>query len=351
MADFEDEAEQQALSDEEASESASSAGSQGQDGKRRQSKGGASAASSKGGKSVKKAHAKPKKGKAAKDNACYIAGCEKKVRKQKSCAEHKKIVDAILYQAEKQGKKAEVEQVLADPVQASKSVQEFEANNPPGRFRKKLIDFTQWLKTYSTETAQTNRDSDELYSFQDFSDEKTAAGWDASAILKKWQSYERDPAIDHEDDGSLWLPKRKQRIRDQTRRISSSLIESSKNMKGCKQQDVDALKQFTITPAAAQTNSFFREAAGKRKSPPRLEEDDLPVEIQDNKKKKGKRVDLANASPTVSDKELGQLQRVKEQMNVALGDSCDHQAIESSWADFPSDMPNEGIVWGGMAIA
>ena len=255
---------------------------------------------------MKKARAKHKKGKAAKDNGCYIAGCEeKKSGKHKSCAEHKKIVDAILYQAEKQGKKAEVEQVLADPVQASKSVQEFEANNPPGRFRKKLIDFTQWL-------------SDELYSLQDFSDEKTAAGWDASAILKKWQSYERDPAIDHEDDGSLWLPKRKQRIRDQTRRISSSLIESPKNMKGCKQQDVDALKQFTITSAAAQTNSFFREAAGKTKSPPRLEEDDLPVEIQDNKKKKGKRVDLANALPTVSDKELGQFQRVKEQMNVAL---------------------------------
>ena len=92
-----------------------------------------------------------------------------------------------------------------------------------------------------------------------------------------------------------------------------------------------------ILSAAAQTNSFFRKAAGKRKSPPRLEENHLLVEIQDNKKKKGKRVDLANALPRISDKELGQLQRVKadercfpQSTACVGGDSREHQAIESS---------------------
>ena len=92
-----------------------------------------------------------------------------------------------MYQAEKAGKKAEVERALSDPNQAAKAVRDFEAENPPGKFRKKLIDFTQWLKTYTTETAHTNRERLELYTFQDFSDEKTSAGWDPKVILDRWQ--------------------------------------------------------------------------------------------------------------------------------------------------------------------
>ena len=189
----------------------------------------------------------------AAEKLCFLSGCEeKKSSKHKHCSLQKKVFDAILYQADKAGRRAEVEKILADPVLAAKAVRDFEAENPPGRFRNKLIDFTVWLKTYSTETAQTSRDILELYTFQDFSDEKTAAGWDAAAILNKWQQPDSDPAVDREDDGSLWLPKRKQRLQDTTKRITQSVIESSKNMKALKPQDVEDLKLFATASLSGQ---------------------------------------------------------------------------------------------------
>ena len=174
----------------------------------------------KGGKAAAKSKGKAKD-KNKPDKACYIPGCPNtKSGKQKCCSDHKKVVEAILYQADKAGKKAEVEKILLDPVTAAKAVRDFEADNPPGRFRKKIIDFTVFLKTYSVETVQINRDCEENYTFQDFSDEKTAAGWEASAILSKWQEYDSNPSIDREEDGSLWLPQKRQRIRDDVKRVS-----------------------------------------------------------------------------------------------------------------------------------
>ena len=269
-----------------------------------------------------KAKAQPKakgKAKAVVDKACYISGCpEKKSGKHRSCGGHKKTLDAILYQAEKSGKKSEVEKILSDPVMASKAVRDFEAENPPGKFRKKLIDFTQWLKTYSTETSQTNRELCELYTFQDFSDEKTAAGWDPKAILSKWQEYDNDPNIEREDDDGLWLPKRKQKMRDQTKRITQSVVEGSKSMKGLKAADVEVLKNFALTSTASHTNAFLRSGdTAQKAAAPSMEVVDLEAAVEDPKKKKGKRVDLAQALPAVSEKELAQLQRLKEQMNSA----------------------------------
>ncbi|CAE7191932.1 unnamed protein product [Symbiodinium sp. KB8] len=265
------------------------------------------------------------------DRSCFISFCDnRKVGKHKCCGEHKKVVDAILYQADKAGKKAEVERVLSDPNQAAKPVRDFEAENPPGKFRKKLIDFTQWLKTYSTETANISRDRLECYTFQDFSDEKTAAGWDPKVILDRWQEKQSDPSIEQEADGSLWLPMRKQKIRDDIKRISQSVVESSKQMKNAKPADVEALKQFASTSAASHNHAFLRgsnkDASEKAGSGVQTTSTGEPlVEVEgsgDNKdpngkKAKGKKVDLAQALPTLHEKESTQLQRVKEQLTVA----------------------------------
>ena len=260
---------------------------------------------------------------------CFIADCDsKKLGKSKFCGDHKKVTDAILYQAGKAGKKQEVERTLSDPTACTKAVREFEAENPPGRFRKKLIDFTQWLKTYSVETASTSRDVLELYTFQDFSDEKTAAGWEPSAILSKWQGYVNSPDIDREDDENLWLPKRKQKLRDVTRRVNNSVVEGSKSMKSIKPQDLDALKTFAGTSAAPHTHSFLRNkeafasgsvaAATSQLQEGLLGDDDDNVSEPGKKKRKGKKVDLSAALPTTSDKELGQINKLREQISTAV---------------------------------
>ena len=268
-----------------------------------------------GGKaSAKKPGTGTPQGKGEASKTCFISGClEKKCGKHKTCTSHKKTVDAILYQAEKSGKKAEVERVLADPVMAAKAVMDFEAENPPGKFRKKLIDFAVWLKTYSSETAMKNREIVENYTFQDYSDEKTAAGWEAAAILMKWQALENDPSVERDEDGSLCLPKRKQRIRDQTKRITNSFIESSKNLKNLKAADADLLKEFTANSMAPHSHAFLhsKDASGAVAQAMLSEPVDVDAEDDPKGTKKPKRVDLASALPTVSEKELSALQRLK----------------------------------------
>ena len=332
MSDFDDDFDEEALQDK-----ASQASSDDDEpmNKRRRLSGGSSTA---GPKAKGKCKAKAKQ---AVDKTCFISFCEnRKAGKHKCCGDHKKVVDAILYQAEKAGKKAEVERALSDPNQAAKAVRDFEAENPPGKFRKKLIDFTQWLKTYTTETAHTNRERLELYTFQDFSDEKTSAGWDPKVILDRWQDKQSDPNIEQEADGSLWLPLRKRKLRDDTRRVSQSVVEASKQMKNAKPSDVEALKHFASTSAASHTHAFLRgnkdasEKAGSA-AVQTASNGEPVVEVEvgadnknpDGKKSKGKKVDLAQALPTLHEKESAQLQRVKEQLNVAFGKAMEAVAM------------------------
>ena len=294
-----------------------------------------------------KSAGKPKKQKQNKskddrEGLCFIATCpNKKLAKSKFCKVDKAAVDAIIYQAEKKGPsiKAQVEAVLNDPVQCCKAVADFHKENPPGRFRKKLIDFSQWLKTYSIEKAITERDQFELFSFQDFSDDKTKAGWTPQNILSKWQEHMNNPAIEQEDD-CLWLPLRKQKMRDTIRRISNSYRESSKAIKNPKESDAADLKQFASDSAAAFTDSFLtgdKNDKKKRERNPctvagimRSADEELgqepPALDEDDKKTKGgkkKKVDLANAVATSHEKDNAKLLRLKDLFNTAMSAAKD----------------------------
>ena len=299
-------------------------------GSKRKSLGTASAKS--GGSKAKKQ--KQSKAKDDREGMCFIATCEnKKLAKSKFCKVDKAAVDAILYQAEKKGAavKAKVEAVLSDPVQCAKAVADFHKENPPGRFRKKLIEFSQWLKTYSIEKSITERDAVELFSFQDFSDDKTKAGWTPQNILSKWQEHLNNPAIEQEGE-SLWLPLRKQKMRDTTRKISNAYVESSKAIKNPKESDAADLKQFASDSAAAFTDSFLTGDNKKRERNPSSvaslmrsageDEAERPAESEaenNNKtKNKKKKVDLANALATFHERGNAKLTRLKDLFSTAL---------------------------------
>ena len=277
---------------------------------------------------------KPKQAKSPKmpderhPSLCYILVCdERKNGKSKYCKEHKKVTDAILYQAERQNRKAEVEKVLSEQVQCTKAVQDFQKENPPGRFRKKLIDFGQWFKTYSVETAITGREAVELYSFSDFSDDKTKSGWDLKAILKKWQEYEQDPGVEHEGD-SLWLPLRKQKFRDETKKISNAYQEASKAIKDPKPEDAKNLRQFCHNAAASFADPFLcgsKDSKDRSSSsnapgagPAQEEEEELAPDDKTKNKKKRKTVDIANAVATNHEKDSSKVQKARELLVAAI---------------------------------
>ena len=67
------------------------------------------------------------------DAMCYISECpNRKTHKHKACSQHKWIIRAIVCQATQAGKKADVEKLLSDPVQASQLVHEFMQHVKPG---------------------------------------------------------------------------------------------------------------------------------------------------------------------------------------------------------------------------
>eukprot|EP00972_Heterocapsa_arctica_P113704 16438626-Heterocapsa_arctica.AAC.1 len=86
------------------------------------------------------------------------------------------------YQAEKKKEGAFFAKVQLDPVKLAMACEEFDRLNPPGRFRKQLIDWTQWKKRFSVTSAVTVRQGEEEWSHQDFSDEKSKCNWDAARI-------------------------------------------------------------------------------------------------------------------------------------------------------------------------
>ena len=268
---------------------------------------------------------KPSAVKSTPEKLCFVDGCGcKKSGKSKFCGDHKKVTDAILYQAEKAKRKAEVERILSDQTQCTKAVHSFERDNRPGRFRKKLIDFSVWLKVHTVEVITTSRDSAELWSFADFSDEKTKCGWAPKEILDKWEEYKGDPSIEQEPGELLWLPCRKRKMRDNVKKISNQYIESSKQLKNLKDADADHLKQFAHVSAASHTHAFFRkdalQQAATATAAATAEEvdDDGLIEQDPKKKKRGKQVDFAHALATVQDKDAQTSKKILGQMKTAV---------------------------------
>ena len=102
-------------------------------------------------KKVKK-DAKPKaKSKAVdEDKRCTILRCHLK-RKAKAvyCINHARDVAAMKYQAEKQGESGLFDELATDATKLSEALEEFDRVNPKGRWRKGLIDWTQFKKSFT----------------------------------------------------------------------------------------------------------------------------------------------------------------------------------------------------------
>ncbi len=95
---------------------------------------------------------------------------------QKCCNRHNKDLEAMRFQAQKSGEAKVMADVEADPSKLALALDEFDRMNPPGRFRKQLIDWTQFKKRHTHTTKKIDQEKEEEYTYQDFKDEKTAAG-------------------------------------------------------------------------------------------------------------------------------------------------------------------------------
>ena len=114
------------------------------------------------------------------EQQCFAARCvEKKKKGGKCCPTHMKDLEAMRYQAEKKGQSESryMKKLEEDSVKLDGALADFARLNPPGKFRKSLIDWTQFSKKFGVTQNHTMRQSEEEYTWDDWLDEKTGRGW------------------------------------------------------------------------------------------------------------------------------------------------------------------------------
>ena len=224
----------------------------------------AAKAKSKHAKAKAKSRAEPKQCKKG-SKKCFAAHCQTpKAGKARFCSLHRPMADGILQQAVEQGKEEDAQQLLHDEAKCSMALIEWERDNPPGKYRKKLIDWAAWQRKFDIKTKVTIREGETAWSWEDFCEEKEGIGWIAGAILKKWQKWQNDSNVGKaEENGKeiLWVPDRKRRMRDNVKEVCNTYLESSKNMKKVKLSDANSLKDFAHLSKARFSDKFFKEDA------------------------------------------------------------------------------------------
>lgn len=177
------------------------------------------------------------------------------------------MTDASLYQAERRGTKEVAQQILQDSASAIWACDQFEKDNPPDRFQKKLIDWSQWRREFVIFIAHTARVGETLWSFGEYHDEKYKSGWTEDRIKAEWENMKDDPRFEM-DGEDIWILGRKMRFRESTKRIDNNYTEGSKAMKKVELSDANNLKEFKHTSVASHGDAFFKADAKRELDSP-----------------------------------------------------------------------------------
>lgn len=194
---------------------------------------------------------------------CFVCPV-RKIGKTRFCKAHKKTYDAIRYQADQAGERALFDKLMEDPEKARESIVEFERNNAGGRWRKRLIDWVQWKRTYGVTTSQTRREKQTLMDADDYMGYILGKRphWTREEARKDWERVKAEARPeDCEGDGAnklVWISKAKSRFRDHTTFITGAVEEGSKAVKTPKPEDLEALRDFAHKSAASSSDSFFK---------------------------------------------------------------------------------------------
>ena len=82
-------------------------------------------------------------------NVCVAARCgQKKTGKATWCSTHRPLHQALEYQSKKAGHLKTHEAIFADAEKAASAFERFEKENPPGQYRKSVVDWLAWGKSF-----------------------------------------------------------------------------------------------------------------------------------------------------------------------------------------------------------
>lgn len=173
---------------------------------------------------------------------CFAQGCDQKPRAHsKFCQPHHKDAEAMRYQAKSKDEQTlkTVEEVLADPAKAAMALSDFARENPAGRFRKKLIDWTSFSQKFGKRAEVRMRGTEELMDVSDFVYWQKTKGKSEEEAMTLWKEH-LESDLDREGEGAntkLWIVKNKQRFKDTVHYKDEGMEEGSKPIKDINDSD------------------------------------------------------------------------------------------------------------------
>jgi hypothetical protein len=225
---------------------------------------GSLATSGSAAKKSKKKHGSPSpKGKKkkvvkkiSKEKQCFVCPLPK-YKKSRFCRKHENDKNSLCHQAVRDGKKELFEKLMNDPMKAEAALDKFDRENPPGRFRKGLIQWADYERFFTKEFVTKDRRAEEEWSWKDFRLDRKKSGFDDEECKAEWREllasdYDREG---ESFDAKIWLPSRRQRIRDENTRVGNTVSEKSKPLKGLKAKDCEPFRSpLPSTRASAESS-------------------------------------------------------------------------------------------------
>ena len=279
-------------------------------------------------KQAGKAKAKAKAESSKLSKKCFAATCfENNKNNSRWCAWHHKHAEALDYQAKSKGpaEQEAVRKVLQDSGKAGLALEDFEAQNAGGRFRKRLIDWGAWCQRYGVRRSITEREDDELMDLDDYWEYRKKNNKDIpfDTVKAEWQDM-LDSNHEGEGEGAarlLWISKNRTRMRGRTRYIDGAYEEGSKHMKKLSDKDKEDLKDFASSSASSFNNNFLREPTPVAPKP--KQSDDVMQEAT--------LVEVALAGPKAYDAHSKAIPEIKKLVETCIttAESALNMAVES----------------------
>ena len=210
---------------------------------------------------------------------CFANTCEAKVKAHsKFCPKHHRDVEAIRYQA-KQKKDKQIEEAVElafnDPYKAQLALDDFDRENPSGKYRKKLIDFSAFKQKHGKRMEARVREEEEEMDITDFITDQKKRGVSDEVAQAKWKKL-LESGLDKTGEGvdtKIWIPQNRKRFRDNIHYKASELEETSRAERDMSVQDrpgycwclTDRLLQRALSPPSHLSSLWF----GLSSLPPR----------------------------------------------------------------------------------
>ena len=122
--------------------------------------------------------------------------------------------------------------VFADAEKAASAFERFEKENPPGQYRKSVVDWSAWGKSFVVRTSIKDSEQEEEMDIRDYIGYQKNRGYSDAEARAMWKELENDPRSDGEGaDKTIMIQLKRRRTRDTERYEDGAYQEGSKQAK------------------------------------------------------------------------------------------------------------------------